>query len=606
MARVSDKDRVKSWQQRVDAANKVYGAWEDLYRCDLCEEYYEGHQWPDEEEGKYTINLVFPTVELKIPSLFFNTPRVKITPKPAHSDDLGSKAADRAKLQQDTVNTFMGDRTVGLRDETLVALKESFWRFGVLEVGHTADFIDNPNVGKPVLKDDDTPMLDKEGKEIPQPSRILKREQLYVKRIPANSWRVSAHSKQRLEQCDWCGYYEYHYPEDLRRNKRYQNTATLKRNATVKAESLPPSTDNDDEMAQYRDMVKIWKIWDIRQNKRYVWADGGEKFLLDGETVDYLPFAALKHHDRSNSWYPIPPIFNWISPQDELNETRDMQKVHRKRFKRRYMKSEAVEDKEMQKLEDGEDGTWITVPKASADGVIVPIQDAPLDQAVARNVPQSREDLREISGEGGEQRGIPESETATQANIINVRSQIRESFSRQQIGNWMAQVGLLILFTVHKHLALPIWIKISVDPTGPNAVPEALKVAETWKEITSKDLGDLNLDVTVDVSTLSPLSREQERNNFFQGLTVMTNPQFAPILAVSDTLMRKALSFFDISGETEVQEIKRAVAINMMLQMQALAAKNGIPGVNPNPAPGPTPDNPDIARQIGKQIGTGA
>lgn len=600
--RVSEKERVATWQGRVTAANKVYSAWEDKYKCDQCEEYYEGHQWPDDEEGKYTINLVFPTVEIKIPSLFFNNPRVKINPRPARSDDPMSRVSERAKLQQDTVNTFLSDRNVGLRAESQLSLKESFWRFGVLEVGYTGDYIDNPNAGKPLLLDDDSPMKDANGNEVMQPARIPKSEQLYIKRIPAKQWRVSAHSKNILHQNDWCGYFEWHYPDDVRRNKFYENTSTLKRNASLKDEVSPSPSDDQDEDAKHRDMIKIWKIWDLRARVRYVFQDGAEKFFVDGKKFSFLPFADLRHHQRTDSWYPIPPIFNWISPQDELNETREMQRVHRKRFYRRYLVSDSVDDKECQKLETGGDGVYIKVPKATAEGTIVPVQDAPLDPAVARNVPQSKDDLREISGVPSEQRGIAQSETATQANIIDVRSQIRDSYGRQQVAEWMSAVGMIVLVTIRKRMALPFWIKVSVDPTGPQAVEEALRVAEIWKEITSEDLGDLNLDITVDTNDLSPVSKEQERNNFFQGLATMTNPQFAPILAVSDVLMRKALSFFDISSETDVQEIKRAVAINMMIQMQAMAAKNGMPGLAQNPGPGPTPGNPAIAKQIEAQV----
>ena len=127
MPRTTDKERVKQWQNRVISATKAYTKWADKYRCKECEEYWQGHQWasqPDDlSKQKYVINLIFPSVEIKIPSLLFYRPQVKIRPRPGRADDQQSQVDQRAKLQEDTVNTFFSDKRLRLREETTLALR---------------------------------------------------------------------------------------------------------------------------------------------------------------------------------------------------------------------------------------------------------------------------------------------------------------------------------------------------------------------------------------------------------------------------------------------------------------------------------------------------
>ena len=597
MAKALQADRVKLWQERVNAANRAYTMWAEEYRCKECENFYNGHQWPDEtklaDEDKYTVNLVFSTVETFVPSLFFARPMVQVKPRPGRSDDVGSMSADRAKLQQDTVNTMLSNREIQFQSEGELALKESFWRFGVLEIGYTADFIDNPNAGKPILKEEgDTaedageraPLLDVDGNPVLEPLYKIQAESLFVKRIPAEQWRVSARNKPNIYHCDWCGYYEYHHPEDLRRNKRYKNTTTLNPTTYVRREySETDLADDDEEREKKRGMIKVWKIWDIRTRRRYVFPEGGEKFFVDGEHFDYLPFEDLRLHKRNTSWYPIPPIYNWLSSQRELNDSREMMRVHRQRFVRRYRVDPGVDNKEAEKLSSPVDGTVIR----AKEGQITPIQDAELGASVQYSIPASREDLREISGMGGEQRGIANADTATQAGIIEARGQVRESYYRAQVAAWLGGVAYLALRMIRDLMVLPFWVKVSVDPFAPGAPAETARVTEVWQQIQSEQLGELNLDISVDVSTLSPVAQEQEKSGFFQGLAIISTPQFAPLLLGSDFLLRKALSYFGITAEREVQEIKKAVLLAMMQQMQAAQAKAGGPeGVIPQNAPG--------------------
>ncbi len=606
--KMSEKERVKIWQKRVVSANKVYEAWADKYKCNLLEDYWLGLQWngDQEEQGKerYVINKVFPSIETRIPSLLFYYPQAIVRPKPARSDDMGSDLDARGKLLSDTLNTFIQDRKVGYKFESTLALRESFFRFGVIEIGYTADLVDNPLLNKPELTEDEKPFAGLE--KIPNPDNPQP-ESVYVRRVPARQWRVSTGARNTLGRNDWCGYYSWEHVEDVKANPRYKNNSKVKPSGKI-TDSLSDQFEGDtDEEGNVRnkDMVKVWKIWDLRTMMRYVFDDGGEKFFIDREPFKTLPFAAYKPHEILDSWYPLPPVYNWIYPQNELNEIREMQRIHRRRFYRRYTyRAGAIDEPEIRKLEDGGDGVYA---KANVDDPIRVVPDAPLDFNVVRSYEDTNQDFREVTGIGDEQRGEANpNTTATQANLVELRLRIRESYSRLLVGEWLADAATILARTIIEKMKLAFWVKINCDPHAEGAVPEALSVAEQWKRITSSDIEDLQYDVSIDVTSLSPVSEEGERVAWTQVLALLTNPALLAVLMASEVLLKKTLSYYNIKSQREIAEIKKA-GTAMLMMLQAMAAQKaggeGAGGPQGAPSPGPTPSNIDIAGQLTQQMG---
>src|SRR5688572_17249002 len=169
MARkASEEDRVKHWEKRLSLANKKFDKWTKRFNTNLLEDYYLGEQWrwqtAEEREKLYTINMVYSTIETNKPALSFHKPQIKIQPRAGRGYTLGSTALDKAQLCEDTLQTFIDDPDVRFMEETSLALHEAHFRFGVVEVGYTADWIDNPNAGKPLLKEgSDEPLMTSKG-----------------------------------------------------------------------------------------------------------------------------------------------------------------------------------------------------------------------------------------------------------------------------------------------------------------------------------------------------------------------------------------------------------------------------------------------------------
>lgn len=611
MARPTEKSRVDKWKARVRAANKVYKDWDDEFDTSNLEDYYKGFQWRGQnveaEADKYVINLIFSSIETRKPSLLFFRPVARVSPRDAKADDPGSFVDERAQLREDIANTFLGDKRLHFREHTALALHESMFRFGVIETGYSGDWIDNPNAGKPVINEKTgDPMVDKEGAPLAQPARILRegsKESLYFRRIPAKDFRISPSNRNILEENDWYGYGEWVQIEDVKKNPAYKNTSGLKPGGQPRKD-MDDRTEEEKGDPDKAGLIKVWKIWSFRDKARFVFPETGEKFFVEGEPFDTRQHSVLKHYELLDSFYPLPPVFNWLHPQREQNDIREARRAHRKRFYRRFGRSAACNTEELDKLASGGDGVVVELPSKDAFWAI---EDAPLDHSTERDAAQSREDFREVSGVSGEQNQIPESETATQAQIIELRSNIRENFQRFLVAEWLGDIVTVLLKTVEKRMMLPMLIKTVVDPQALGAAQELAEVVATWRNIQIADLGDFEYDATVDIESLSPATQDAKRQQWFTTWDLIFRNQALMIgIALSDTIAKKTFALLEVRSDKEVSEIRKLVAVLAMATMSAQPAGAGAPSPPPQPGAGPTPSLPEIGGQLGAQMGTAA
>lgn len=580
------EQRVKRWEERLTRSNKVYEEWQDEFECKHLDQYYDGKQWrgisEEEAKGRYVTNLVFATVESQLPSLLFSKPKVKVEARPTHQQTLGNEAGARATLIEQACQTVFDDPKVKLPFQTSLALRDAYARYGVVEVGYSADWIDNPNAGKPVLLEDKTPVQDESGEPVTEPKRVLakgSKETVYLRRIDPDTVRVSP-GRNVLSENDWVAYYEWVPRNDVRRNPEYDHAEDVE--ATGK---LEPSTDDEydamSELGKRAGMVKLWKIFDLRRKVRLVHAEG-HKHLLQEKPMPECGLAVLKFYERRNSFLPVPPIFNWLGPQDEINETRESMRTHRRRFVRRYMAEPGVDKTELEKLENGPDGTTVNVPKTTPP-MIVPIQDAPLHpQNTTEELATTKQDLNDIAGVTGESRNTPSAPTATQANIMNVRQSIRESRARQQVADWLAEIARLILLVMRERMVLPWMVKKTVDPFAAMQDPQnVLTSAKLWQQIKSEDLADLDVDISIDVASLSPVAEDAQRNQWNVVLALLSNPQLGMWLFTPNPqapqeptpLLRKTLVLNGITSDQEIREIWRVGQAILSQAAEAAAAQ---------------------------------
>jgi hypothetical protein len=636
MAKEREKEKVKRWTSRIKEANKAYDKWSKDFKVLKSKRYWKGFQrsggdrTDESQKERVIVNLIAPSVAIRMPSLYFYHPYARITGSPARSDTPLSELDVRARLLQDTANTIIRDPATGFRFETLIALKESAWAFGVIEVGYSAEYVDNPAFKRPPLfedekikedigvdkesKDEDEtpeeaatpgeelspsePPMDEGDEAVSNLKQIIDNEQFYVRRIPAEQFRCSVNGMPTLEQNDWVGYYEWMHLEDVKASPAYSNTASLKSTGKLSDEfsvtlnGTDGGENSDDDLAgrERSGMIKVWKIWSLRDRVRYVLAEGGEKFLLK-EKYGTLPLHILRFEEQTDDFYPVPPVFPMLGPQDEYNDSREMLRGLRTSIYPRYTYDDSIIDEsEKVKLENGGPGV-IAKARHGGPDPIKPVLQVAYDSSIVRTLVVSKDDLLQVSGISGEQRGATTDATATQANIVDQRAQIRESFGRERVAQWLSSIiGGIIKLAVDK-MSLPMWILRNVDPYSPGFLQESANIAESYHQLTLEALKDadsaLRWDVNIDVQTLSPLTEETERAQWTQALGLLAAPAMATLLASSPELLKKTLDVFGIRSARDQGMIGAALnRIAMMAQAAAMAKAGGQPGMPSPAAPG--------------------
>jgi hypothetical protein len=600
MARISEKDRCHADQQKiVRSTRNSYQPWEDEYCCDMLEQYYYGQQYQNDESEfgrrKYVINLFYSSINISRPSLLFQLPTYRVTPKLTRMDDQYSDVEARAKLQEQVLNTFVQDPDLGFTMEVGLSLLDAQFRFGLVEVGYTADYSDNPNADKPIMVKGE-PMTDADGAPVMDAKFNINSEALYLKWIAAKQVRISERSTNRLANCDWYAYYEWQHIDDIKKHPLYKNTDKL--NATGRMKGHKEETGNEED--RHPGMLKVWKMWDLRSKTRKVFGEGCEKYFLE-EPFKFVPHAVLKFDDILGQFLPLPPSFNWAHPQNQLNDIRDKRKTHRDRATRRYLRDPRFLMEEFAKLRDSDD--MEAVECSNPVDALIPVPDAPLDPAVFRDEATVLEDFTRVSGISGEAQQVAQSETATQANLIALMSQTRENQKRMQVGAFLGDLGRIILMTIKDKMALPMWIKKTVDPYSPMAPMEAQQVALLWEQIAASDLGDIDNDIRVDLASMSPVQQAQERQDFLAFLATLNTPGIGTMLLASPWLMRKTAGLFNIHSERDLAEVGSAVQMMALMQASQGASAGAAPGgAQGAPQPGPTPTNSETMGQLENQM----
>ena len=583
---------VKLWMKRVRAADKAREEWESRYEVVRCRGYWSGIQREEATdaggERLSQVNLIAPAIRARIPSLYFYYPFARVVASPAKSDTAGETVDDKAQLIQDTANSLLRDPRCGLKEQTLLAVKEAHWAFGAVEVGYSADFIDNPS-----LKAQAPPLKEDENTEgVAQYTKVVSEEWFWTRRIPPRQILVSSPESTVVEENDWIGYWEYQHVEDVKKAPAYENTTGLKGGSDESKKDGDTDTGADD--------VKLYKVWDQRTRMRYVLADGHDKCLLK-QKYDRLPLFFLRFDLEPDRFRPVPPIYHWLGAQDEYNDSREFLRMQRKTRVPRYtVDEEGVLPEEMQKFEANEPNVWIKRRQNTSGDVISPVMQPGLSDSALQSLTLSRQEFDQLSGIGAEARQQASSGTATQAAIMNQRQTIQDSFDRYVVANWLGQIiRELVLLAIDK-MTLPRWIQINSDQYSPEFMQDAQVIAGLHREITLQNLqdahDDLRWDITVDVESLSPVSEQEKQAQWMQMLAMISNPAVAPLLAMSEELLKRTLDLNGIKNAKDQGAIRSALQQQAQMQMQMAQAQAAPPGGAPMPSgPGGPPPGPGAA-----------
>lgn len=609
-AKLTDEAVATAWAMRFDGAQEYFERWEDRFRCKQMSDYYEGIQWenvPPNAEP-YVANLVYSTIETKLPGMSFMNPAASFKPKPSKTDWEPNKAYAQAQLRQDACNQFLSDTAndfVGVVEQAII---DAQFRFGVVEVGYDASWIVNPKAAKPILASDNDEEVDSQNDRVLMESDPLPEyEKVYVRNIDPRRFRICGNSRWKLENNDWCGYWEYQRIADLEAIPAFKKK--LKDVQYANAVSSDFVHGLDDDIAEESnakangDCIKIVHIFDLRAKKRHVIAYA-ERILLASIDFARNPIKVLRYSRRArvpDSFYPIPPASQWKSPQDEYNESKEQLRSFRKRFLRKFLIKQGsfTSEEEIDKLMDGFDGTCSEVT-GSIPEAMQPVPMPSVGAEVMQAMATSREDFNTVSGTSAEQRLQADRQTATQSKIIDARTSIRESRVNAQTANWINEIVTEVAKLQAEKLTLPFWIKVSSQ--SPSTFQQMQIIQDTYKQIDPVTDLDENFDFDVEValSTISPIENERDKNAFFEFLAALNQ---YPQLAFSPDLIRHLAEKVGLRAESVVIEAqKMALVAQLGQQAQADEAMNQMASQRTMAAATP-PNMEQTANMIQNQVG---
>lgn len=560
----SENSVYSAWQRRINAADVYYKDWERKFKCKELEKYYEGFQWDGVPDGydPYVINLVHSAIGIKAPSLLFSTPVFHLAPKPGKADFSPTEAFRETQLKEDTLNSFAGDEILNLAGETELGILDSWFRFGLIEVGYGADWIDNPNAGKPILDSDYNEDCDpNEAEKLFEPEKLPEKEWIYVKRIPAHRFRVGGSDSPFLRRNNWVGYYEFVRTQDLLAagvdEKKLDTSIYSARSADFTYDK------EENSINASGDLTKIWKIWDLRAKEKIIVRDGHGQILFAPSKFSRLPLFDLRFSKRTRGFYPIPPVFNWKSPQDEVNESHEMNRAHRRKARSIFqVKTGDITPDELEKFLTAPDQSIIQTTRENA---INPVQNANVDASLGIALQVSKDDFNIASATGAEELGVADRETATAAGIKQNKSQIRENHSREIVAKWLCNIGKEILLQAQEKFTLPFWINSNVDSTrSPDEVQE---ITETFKLIDSEDLGSGDFNVDISVDSMSPVANDDEKKKFLEVLSILQN---FPVLAINPDLVYEVCYRCGYRNTKVIKQLVKVAQLQLMIQMSGL------------------------------------
>jgi len=606
------------WSDRIKSSELYYQSWEKLFKCKVLEKYYEGIQWKSQKElgwSPYVFNKISSTVQFKLAEFLPTFPKYLISSVPSAEEwDLESAAAS-ANIKESTLNTIIQNENINFAEEMEQAYKDSFFRFGLIEVGYSADWFLNPNAGKPLLKKDTDKQVPygERSKVKHEPEELPTNERIFFKHISAKRFRVGGLDHKYLSQCSWCGYYEYINRDDLLSIKSLINKDKIQN-----AQGVTSDVDVADELtSDYQTdrhkghSLKIWRIWDLRSRMRLLILDDKYTTVYQ-KKFTRLPLFDFRPDRRllTDGFYPIPPVFNWLSSQDELNETREMLRVHRRRFIRKFQVLEGrIDDEELEKFETGQDGALI---KVKAENAIAPIDNADLGTALNEALQVAGSDFNEIAGISNQDLEVPDRSTATEANIINQKGSVRQLKDRDRITKWFSRIGREGLLLCKENFTAKFWIELN-SPEGRDAIfQEMQEQQKVIKWISSEELNDgYDFKIGVDLTTISVAAQQEEKQKFLEFLSYMTQfPQisFSPLL-VRECAYRVGYRNEPVIKETQKLAMTAEIGRNLQMQAQMNQMKGAAQGIQQvNPPPGGQPQQmvqqatPPNVEQIRNQI----
>lgn len=590
-------DLQKTWEDRLQRAKKVREDWAQQFQVQKGRDYFEGRTNPGYPAEEWiNVNKIYSHLSAQLPLLYSIDPYYYVKLKKSYQVDPQQIAEfeRRGKIRQAMLNYLKGE--LELKPKARLSILDAHFEYGVMKVRRHADSKKHPHAGEPIKGEDGKQLKDETGKALTYPETLPVNERYEISRVHPSDLLFDDDAGPLEDSWNWIAQRIGIKKSEALQDGRYKKSAVKSIKPKAKEDRkkqniglvetvkkwISPGDEGDDEY------VTIWEIYDIKKREFLAIAEDADDLLISPRGcppgIEKHPFEILRFMLRDNSPYPIPPVFNALDPQKEISLSRSRRVTHRKRFNRKYeVDVNKLQDPETElpKLESGDDGTIIRV---MALGAVNPIQDAPLDQQEILELQMLNSDMVEIFGSPGSARGVADSDSATEASILDTRLKIREGDRLSMVADMLTGVARKLDQLVQFHIDKDEAVKI----TGPQG--------EFWQIVKQQDYESIagEFEYSVNAGASQPRLPDIERSQWIAFLSQVIVP--FPHILTKPSIMKRMAEMFHIEDEAAVEEFRQLGLSIMSGQMPMPGGQGGGPSDNPiakvmGAAMGPTGGN---------------
>lgn len=582
----------KSWEQKIFRAKECRKAWADQFRVQMGRDYFEGNQNPGYPENEWiSIPKIYSHLKAQLPFLYSMDPYFYVKVRKTHQENLAEMGQEefqealnvmekRGKVRQSFLNYLKVE--LKIKPKARLAIQDGMFAYGVLKSRYASDLEKHPNAGDSILDDQGEEQKDPDtGETMVYPDTLPVNKRYEAIRIHPDDF-VFDEDAGPLED-SWS-----FLAQRIRMTKEEVLASPLYRRSAAK--TVAPKAKDDPEKdkgifmswfakkatgkEKQDDYVDVWEIYDLKKNETLTIAENAEDVLIKPRSlppgIEGHPFSLLRFTLRDNSPYPIPPVSPAIDPQKEVSLSRSRWLTHRKRFDRKYeVNVLALEDAdtEIDKFEMGGDG--IVLRKTISGEAFTPIKDAPLDQQGVQELIALDNDVVEALGTPGNARGVANSDSATEASILDSRLDVREGDSLSLVVDWILDFARKLDQLVQFHIDRTQAVKIA----GPEG--------EFWQLVKQEDYEEIEgeFEYSVNVGASRPRLPDIERAQlmaFFQQVIIPL-----PHILTQPATMKRMAELFHIEDDAMIEELRRMGEKILSGELPTPGQQGGGPSNNP-------------------------
>lgn len=542
-------DGVKWWMHQIDRGIKLRK--EEEGRWEHNESFEDLKQWGGEfgVEDEVTVNKVGSWIRSRRAALSYKNPRAKVTPKttdgwepipvPVMGPD-GTPKIDpmtgqvevrlvlKHKVRESLLNNITSNPMFGLRKTISRLIKAGSLGYGVLKVGYRPEFetayreedleqkvkitpdgidfsgyLTNPVTGQPIL-DDNGDLIDR--------TKIPAHEDWFIDWTHYRHMIIDPDGGNDSYRHCWVAQ-EYVRPlVDVKEDPLFKNTKDLEATGDLDTEEMskisPTPEWFDEEDKERSKQVRLFEIWDFRNDRLLVLADGYGKVLRDEPIpvgAKYGPFVFYRPNEiigAEEKFYPRPPVSDLAPINDEYNKARQQQLRAMKKSNRKILTKEgALDTVNLDKLTNGRD---MEVVKVKVDGnygigdALIQLSSPPVNEALYRNIDQISQDFDEVGGMPGEDRGVASSNTATGVNRMAAGSGSRLAFDRDDLAECLREAFKKLDDSIEANMTIERAIQIVGDD------------GQAFTAIIDADMIAGDFDVDIDIEDMIPVDSAQQ------------------------------------------------------------------------------------------------